>query len=72
MARPTATGLTDHELAIMQILWDESPLSIGESLERFPREPKPAYTSLLTAVQSIEKKGLVGHEKKGKHIAIRN
>jgi predicted transcriptional regulator len=71
MPRPTASGLTDHELAIMQILWDEAPLAVGEILERFPRDPKPAYTSLLTAVQAMEKKGLLGHEKNGKAYLYR-
>lgn len=71
MARPTGTGLTDHELAIMQILWERSSLTVNEILEQFPREPKPAYTSLLTAVQSMEKKGFVAHEKDGKAYRYR-
>lgn len=66
MVRPAASGLTDHELAIMQILWEDSPLTVNDILERFPREPKPAYTSLLTAVQSMEKKELISHQKDGK------
>ena len=66
MARPSKGTLTDHELTIMNILWDEAFLSVAEILERFPREPKPAYTSLLTAVQAIEKKGLIRHIKDGK------
>lgn len=71
MARPTASGLTDHELAIMQILWEGSSLTVNEILEQFPREPKPAYTSLLTAVQAMEKKGLVAHERDGKAYRYR-
>lgn len=66
MVRPTTTGLTDHELTIMQILWESPLLTVTEILEQFPREPKPAYTSLLTAVQSLEKKGIIAHEKDGK------
>jgi predicted transcriptional regulator len=71
MARPTAAGLTDHELVIMRLLWKESPLAVSELLDRFPREPKPAYTSLLTAIQAMEKKGLVGHEKEGRAFRYR-
>jgi BlaI family penicillinase repressor len=66
MARPSKGTLTDHELSIMNILWVETSLSVAEILERFPREPKPAYTSLLTAVQAMEKKGLIRHIKDGK------
>ncbi len=66
MVRPKTNGLTDHELMIMQILWENSPLTVNEILENFPRTPKPAYTSLLTAVQAMEKKKLILREKDGK------
>ena len=29
MARPAQSGLTENELAIMRLLWEKSPLSIG-------------------------------------------
>jgi BlaI family transcriptional regulator, penicillinase repressor len=71
MVRPTAPGPTDHELTIMQLLWDQPSLTVNEILARFPREPKPAYTSLLTAVQGMEKKGLIVHQKDGKAYRYR-
>ena len=71
MARSEAVILTDHELSIMRILWDEAPLGVQEILDRFPRKPKPAYTSLLTAVRSMEKKGLLSHVKAGKAFLYR-
>ncbi len=64
--RPSGPGLTEHELSIMQIVWEASPLAVADILERFPREPKPAYTSLLTAVRALEKKGYLKHKKSGK------
>ncbi len=66
MARPSASGPTDHEMMIIDILWQASPLSIAEILERFPRQPKPAYTSILTIVRNMEKKGYLRHKKDGK------
>ena len=66
MARPSSPQLTEHELAIMKILWHESPLSVAEILERLPRTPKPAYTSLLTVVRTLEQKGHIDHEKESK------
>jgi BlaI family penicillinase repressor len=57
MVRPKVSGLTDNELLIMKILWEESPLSVAEVLERLPREPKPAYTSLLTNIRAMAEKG---------------
>lgn len=66
MARPTQPGLTENELEIMQVLWQMAPLKVGEILERITRRPKPAYTSLMTLVQIMDRKGYVRHEQEGK------
>jgi BlaI family penicillinase repressor len=71
MSRASAVTLTDHELRIMRILWEEAPLSVQAILGRFPRTPKPAYTSLLTAVRSMEKKGILSHKQEGKAYLYR-
>lgn len=66
MARPRQPGLTENELDVMNILWKESPLKVGEILDQLPRRPKPAYTSLLTLVQAMERKGYIDHVQEGK------
>lgn len=66
MPRPLMQSLTENELPIMNLLWDEAPLPVGEILTRLRRNPKPAYTSVLTAVQVMEKKGYIRHRKQGK------
>ncbi len=66
MARPQQPGLTENELEVMNVLWNESPLKVGEILERLNRRSKPAYTSLLTLVKAMERKGYIGHVKNGK------
>ena len=66
MARPHVRGLTENELEIMQVLWEQAPLSIADILERLQKKPKPAYNSVLTLVRILEKKGHVHHEKEGK------
>lgn len=66
MGRPKINGLTPHELEIMSILWRKSPLTVSEILEAWPHNPKPAYTSLLTAVSSMERKKYIEHSKQGK------
>lgn len=66
MARPNTRGLTENELEIMQALWNQSPLSISEILEKLDKHPKPAYNSVLTLVRILEKKGHVQHQKDGK------
>lgn len=66
MARPKQPGLTENELDVMKVLWTEAPLKVAEILERIERKPKPAYTSLLTLVQAMERKGYIAHEQVGK------
>ena len=69
MPRPRQPGLTENELEVMQVLWAHAPLKISDILEQLQRNPKPAYTSLLTLVQTMEKKGYIKHEKEGKAFA---
>ncbi len=66
MPRPRQPGLTENEFEVMQILWTQSPLKISDILDFLQRTPKPAYTSLLTLVQAMEKKGYIRHKKIGK------
>ncbi len=68
MARPVSPSLTDHELMIMKVLWEKSPLSVQEVLDQIGKAPKPAYTSLLTAMQNLEKKEYIAHKKEGKRF----
>ena len=66
MARPHVRGLTENELEIMQVLWEQSPMSIADILDKLKKTPKPAYNSVLTLVRILEKKGHVEHKKEGK------
>jgi predicted transcriptional regulator len=66
MPRPKQPGLTENELEVMQILWKQAPLTVSDILGCLQRKPAPAYTSLLTLVQTMEKKGYIKHEKSGK------
>ncbi len=69
MTRPKQPGLTENELDVMKVLWHEAPLKVGDILERIHRKTKPAYTSLLTLVQAMEKKGYIEHLQEGKAYA---
>src|SRR3954452_22564166 len=66
MPRPPKAGLTDYELAVMRILWVEAPQPVARILARLPRRPKPAYTSLLTVVRTMETKGYLTHRRQGR------
>lgn len=66
MPRPRQPGLTENEFQVMCVLWREAPLTVASILKHLERIPKPAYTSLLTLIQTMEKKGYIKHHKIGK------
>jgi predicted transcriptional regulator len=64
MARPPSETLTPRELQIMQILWRNGACTVAavqESLAAPPGE-QPAYTTVQTMLNILEKKGKLKRE----------
>ena len=69
MPRRTSETLTEAELRIMQVLWQNGPGSVQQILDALPAKPALAYNTVLTTIRILEKKGYVGHDKDGRaHI----
>lgn len=49
----------------MNILWDKGQATVNELQAELP-EPKPAYTTTLTVMQVLTRKGIVTFERQGK------
>ena len=62
MKRPRPSEL---ELQILSVLWQQGPLPIRAIRQSLPDGKQRAYTTVLTLVQIMEKKGLVGHTARG-------
>lgn len=58
--------LTKAELEIMQILWNKEQAFMGEIVDAFPKERRPAYSTIQTVIKVLEKKDIIGHETFGK------
>jgi predicted transcriptional regulator len=56
---------SDLELQVLSVLWERGPATAREVLEAMPDGKKRAYTSILSALQVMEKKGLLTHTNKG-------
>jgi predicted transcriptional regulator len=56
--------LAERESELMQVLWERGPSTVGEVQERLKDEL--AYTTVLTILQKLEKKGYVTHEEEGR------
>ena len=57
------------EMQVLSLLWQRGPLTARAVLEQMPDAKPRAYTTVLTILQVMEKKGLVTHESQGnRHI----
>ena len=56
---------SDLEMQILSVLWERGPSTAREVLEAMPDGKKRAYTTILSAMQVMEKKGLLGHTSRG-------
>lgn len=64
MPRKQSTTLTEAELRIMNVLWQNGPGTVQQVLDWLPGVL--AYNTVLTTVRILEKKGYVGHLKDGR------
>lgn len=57
------------EMQVLSLLWEHGPLSARAVLEKMPDGKQRAYTTVLSVMQVMEKKGLVAHEVDGnRHV----
>ena len=60
------TRPSELELQVLSVLWEQGPATAREILERLPDGKVRAYTSVLSVMQVMEKKGLLKHRVQGK------
>jgi predicted transcriptional regulator len=62
MTKSRPSGL---ELQVLGVLWDRGPSPVRAVLEAMPDGKDRAYTTILSVMQVMEKKGLVRHTQQG-------
>jgi len=63
--RPSPT-LTDGELRLMAVLWARGDSTVLAVRDALPPAERPAYNTVLTVLQIMERKGFVRHRKVGR------
>jgi predicted transcriptional regulator len=58
--------LTEAELRLMKLLWARGESAVADLVEALPNDSRLAYTSVLTTVRILEKKGYVQHRQEGR------
>jgi BlaI family penicillinase repressor len=56
---------SDLEMQILSVLWHRGASTAREVLKAMPDGKKRAYTSILSVMQVMEKKGLLKHSNRG-------
>ena len=57
----------DLESVVMDHLWAaDEPLTVREVLERIDRDPPLAYTTVMTVMDNLHRKGVVSREREGR------
>jgi predicted transcriptional regulator len=58
--------LTQAELRLMKILWERGESAVSDMVTAISPETELAYTSVLTTIRILEKKGYVCHRQEGR------
>ena len=66
MARKKSPNLTDAELRLMEVLWSKGASTVSDVVSRLPGDPPAAYSTVLTILRILEKKGYIRHVKQGR------
>ncbi len=63
--------LGDLEVAVLGVLWERGPSTVGDVVEALPRDPAPHYNTVSTVLTRLAKRGLVSAEKDGRALVHR-
>ncbi len=66
MARPKSPTLTEAELRLMDVLWKKEAATVRDVVAALPGNEPLAYSTVLTTLRILERKGYVSHEKEGR------
>lgn len=58
--------LTEAELRLMRLLWARGESAVAELVQALPEDTPLAYTTVLTTIRILERKGYVCHRQEGR------
>lgn len=66
-----AERISDAEHAVMEVLWDEAPLTAQDVAERIPRERDWSANTVKTLLGRLLAKNIIAHEADGRRYRYR-
>ncbi len=71
MTRKSLDSLGQLQRAVIEVVWELGEANVHQVRERLCQQKKLAYTTVLTAMQNLEKAGWLCHRKEGKsHVYL--
>lgn len=70
MPRKPSAVLTDHELRLMEVLWDAGDATVAD-VTASVGDPPLAYNTVLSTLRTLEQKGYVAHREDGRAFVYR-
>lgn len=67
----TYTDIGSLQIQVLRILWKRGDGTVHEVLEEFPADDRPAYTTILHVLRTLERRGLVAHTKQNRQHRYR-
>jgi len=71
VARKPSPTLTDGELRLMRVLWQQGPSTVAAIVDAVAGDIPPAYNTVQTMMRILERKGFVSHRKDGRAFVFR-
>ena len=66
MSEKSIHQLGELQKTVMEIVWNLGECTVHQVIEHLPRNKKPAYTTILTVMQKLEKAGWLKHRREGR------
>jgi predicted transcriptional regulator len=66
VARKKSPTLTEAELRLMEVLWERGRSTVNDVADAVSGEAPLAYSTVLTTLRILERKGYVRHAKEGR------
>src|SRR5271170_5741242 len=66
MGRASIDKLGTLQKAVMEAVWELGEATVQQVRDRVDREPLPAYTTILSVMQKLEKAGWLTHRPEGR------
>ena len=66
MVRESIDDLGELQKAVMESVWELGEGTVQQVRDRLDREPEPAYTTILSVMQKLEKAGWLSHRAEGR------